>query len=224
MTPTRRPASRLPRRSAAGATTAIARGSRTSRSRPSTASPSSAPGRMPSSAMRRRYAALVDGVALTRELVTEPANIIYPETLRRARAREHQGPRPRDRRCSAATRWRKLGMGALLGVAQGSVREPQAAGPEVERRQGRRGAGRLHRQGRDLRHRRHFDQAGPEHGSDEVGHGRRRRGRGRDEGARQRARPRPMSSASAGWSRTCPTAMPSVRATSSPPCRARRSR
>ena len=31
-----------------------------------------------------RWQPVLDGVAFTRELVTEPANIIYPETLRRA--------------------------------------------------------------------------------------------------------------------------------------------
>ena len=75
-------------------------------------------------------------------------------------------------------------MGALLGVAQGSVREARLLDPQVERRRRRRAAGRLRRQGRDLRHRRHLDQAGRRHGSDEMGHGRRWRGRRRDEGAR----------------------------------------
>ena len=72
----------------------------------------------------QRKAALFEGLALTRELVTEPANIIYPETF--------------VERCRAAldgtgveidvldeNRMRDLGMGALLGVAQGSVRPPR---------------------------------------------------------------------------------------------------
>ncbi|MEQ1496969.1 MAG: M17 family peptidase N-terminal domain-containing protein, partial [Novosphingobium sp.] len=66
-------------------------------------------------------AALAEGVELTRELVTEPANIIYPESfVERAKARlESAGLKVRvlDEKDMA-----KLGMGALLGVAQGSVR------------------------------------------------------------------------------------------------------
>ena len=71
-----------------------------------------------------RRSALLDGISLTRELVTEPANIIYPESfVERCRAAmeglgiefeildEHQ--------------MRDLGMGALLGVAQGSARPPR---------------------------------------------------------------------------------------------------
>ena len=98
------------------------------------------------------------------------------------------------------------------------------ADPQVERRRRGRPAGRLRRQGRDLRHRRHLDQAGRRHGSDEVGHGRRRRGRSARSRRSPCARPRPMSSASAAWSRTCRPATPSGRATWSRPCRARRSR
>lgn len=70
----------------------------------------------------QRWASVVEGVSLTRELVTEPANIIYPETfVERVRASvEGSGLEIEvlDRAAMA-----KLGMGALLGVAQGSVRE-----------------------------------------------------------------------------------------------------
>jgi leucyl aminopeptidase len=65
--------------------------------------------------------ALADGVEFTRELVTEPANIIYPESfVERAKARlagTGISVRVLDEKEMAA-----LGMGALLGVAQGSVR------------------------------------------------------------------------------------------------------
>jgi leucyl aminopeptidase len=67
-------------------------------------------------------AALAEGVEFTRELVTEPANILYPETF--------------VERCQAKLAgtgvtitvldepaMQALGMGALLGVSQGSVRE-----------------------------------------------------------------------------------------------------
>jgi len=71
-----------------------------------------------------RYAGLVDGVSLTRELVTEPPNIIYPETFVERVLESVKGlgleTQVLDREAMA-----KLGMGALLGVAQGSVREPR---------------------------------------------------------------------------------------------------
>ena len=43
------------------------------------------------------FKAIADGIFLTRELVTEPANIIYPHKLRRARARSADRRRRRDR-------------------------------------------------------------------------------------------------------------------------------
>jgi leucyl aminopeptidase len=67
--------------------------------------------------------AIADGVFLTRDVVSEPANVIYPESL----AAE----------CKALTKlgveveilgekqMKKLGMGSLLGVGQGSERESQ---------------------------------------------------------------------------------------------------
>ncbi|HEU0311246.1 MAG TPA: leucyl aminopeptidase, partial [Sphingomicrobium sp.] len=71
-----------------------------------------------------RYAAVADGVALTRELVTEPANIIYPESFVERVVESTKGlgleVQVMDRAEMA-----KLGMGALLGVAQGSVRDPK---------------------------------------------------------------------------------------------------
>jgi leucyl aminopeptidase len=71
-----------------------------------------------------RYGALLQGLDLTRGLVTEPANIVYPESfVARARAAlEGDGVRFEvlDEKAMA-----ELGMGALLGVAQGSVRPPR---------------------------------------------------------------------------------------------------
>jgi leucyl aminopeptidase len=65
---------------------------------------------------------VVEGVSLTRELVTEPANIIYPETfVERVRASLEGSGLELEVLDRAAME--KLGMGALLGVAQGSVRE-----------------------------------------------------------------------------------------------------
>ncbi len=68
--------------------------------------------------------ALAEGVEFTRELVTEPSNVLYPASfVERAHKRlDGTGVKIRvlDRDEMAA-----LGMGALLGVAQGSVREPK---------------------------------------------------------------------------------------------------
>ncbi|GAA3887082.1 leucyl aminopeptidase [Sphingomonas limnosediminicola] len=69
-----------------------------------------------------RWAPVYEGVSLTRELVTEPANIIYPETfVERVRASLDGSGVEIEVLDRAAME--KLGMGALLGVAQGSDRE-----------------------------------------------------------------------------------------------------
>ena len=70
----------------------------------------------------QRWKAVAEGVSLTRELVTEPANIIYPESfVERVRAAiEGSGL---EMEVLDGDAMRKLGMGALLGVAQGSVRD-----------------------------------------------------------------------------------------------------
>ncbi|MDR3450703.1 MAG: M17 family peptidase N-terminal domain-containing protein, partial [Alphaproteobacteria bacterium] len=65
---------------------------------------------------------IADGVFLARDLVTEPANVIYPETLmQQARALSELGVKIEvlDQK-----QMKKLGMGALLGVAQGSANPP----------------------------------------------------------------------------------------------------
>ena len=66
--------------------------------------------------------AVAEGVAFTRELVTEPANIIYPESfVERCRKRlEGLGIEITVLDKAAMT---ALGMGALLGVGQGSRRD-----------------------------------------------------------------------------------------------------
>jgi leucyl aminopeptidase len=63
---------------------------------------------------------LVDGVVLARELVNEPPNVLYPEEFaRRAGQLRKLGVIVEVLDVKAMT---KLGMGALLGVAQGSAR------------------------------------------------------------------------------------------------------
>ncbi len=70
----------------------------------------------------QRWAPVYEGVSLTRELVTEPANIIYPQTfVERVQASLKDTGVEIEVLDRAAME--KLGMGALLGVAQGSVRE-----------------------------------------------------------------------------------------------------
>ena len=70
----------------------------------------------------QRWAPVVEGVSLTRELVTEPANIIYPETFVQRVTDSIKGTGIEVEVLDRAA-MTKLGMGALLGVAQGSVRE-----------------------------------------------------------------------------------------------------
>jgi leucyl aminopeptidase len=71
-----------------------------------------------------RLQATADGVFFARDLVSEPANIIYPESFveRARKALEGSGV---EIEVLDEARMRELGMGALLGVAQGSVRPAQ---------------------------------------------------------------------------------------------------
>ncbi|BAI97386.1 putative cytosol aminopeptidase [Sphingobium sp. TA15] len=70
-----------------------------------------------------RGSAVAAGVAFTRELVSEPANILYPESfVERCRHLEELGVKLTVLDKAAMT---DLGMGSLLGVAQGSAREPR---------------------------------------------------------------------------------------------------
>ena len=69
-----------------------------------------------------RWQPVLEGVKLTRELVTEPANIIYPETFVERVRQSVEGSGLEIEVLDGAAMG-KLGMGALLGVAQGSVRD-----------------------------------------------------------------------------------------------------
>ncbi|MDC0196189.1 leucyl aminopeptidase [Gammaproteobacteria bacterium] len=73
---------------------------------------------------RKKYASLakiVDGVFFTRDLVSEPPNILYPDTLaKQAKTLEKLGIKVQ---ILGETQMKRLGMGALLGVGQGSIRE-----------------------------------------------------------------------------------------------------
>jgi leucyl aminopeptidase len=78
------------------------------------------------SSAKQHYVALdkiAEGVFLARDLVSEPANIIYPETLADAAiALKELGVKIQVLDEKAM---KKLGMGALLGVAQGSAHPPR---------------------------------------------------------------------------------------------------
>ncbi len=68
-------------------------------------------------------AALAEGVMFTRELVAEPGNIIYPESfVERCKSLADLGI---ELTILDETQMEALGMGALLGVAQGSIRKPR---------------------------------------------------------------------------------------------------
>jgi leucyl aminopeptidase len=66
---------------------------------------------------------IADGVFLARDLVTEPGNVIYPETLAQAaRTLKELGVKVE---VLDEKQMKKLGMGSLLGVAQGSAFPPR---------------------------------------------------------------------------------------------------
>ena len=73
----------------------------------------------------KRLSGLADAVIFARDLVSEPANILYPEEFaRRVKALTSLGL---EVEILGEKEMKKLGMGALLGVGQGSVRESQLA-------------------------------------------------------------------------------------------------
>ncbi len=77
-------------------------------------------------AARKTYASMAqvsEGVYMTRNLASEPPNILYPETLAdQAGTLSDLGVRVK---ILGPDKMKKLGMGALLGVGQGSARPPR---------------------------------------------------------------------------------------------------
>ncbi|TAJ74297.1 MAG: leucyl aminopeptidase [Phenylobacterium sp.] len=70
-------------------------------------------------------AALADAISFTRDLVSEPPNVLYPaEFARRVKALEDIGL---EVEILGEAEMMKLGMGSLLAVGQGSIRESQLA-------------------------------------------------------------------------------------------------
>ncbi|HZZ88638.1 MAG TPA: leucyl aminopeptidase, partial [Caulobacteraceae bacterium] len=71
----------------------------------------------------KQLSTLADAICFARDLVTEPANILYPEEYaRRVKELEKLGL---EIEVLGEKEMKKLGMGSLLGVGQGSVRESQ---------------------------------------------------------------------------------------------------
>jgi leucyl aminopeptidase len=69
------------------------------------------------------YEAIAEGVHLARDLVNEPANVLYPnEFAKRTKPLEKAGI---SVEILSPAQMKKLGMRALLGVAQGSAHEPR---------------------------------------------------------------------------------------------------
>lgn len=69
------------------------------------------------------YEAINSGIRLTRDVVSEPPNVLHPESYA-ARLKELAAD-GLDVEVLGEKQMQKLGMGALLGVGQGSVRESQ---------------------------------------------------------------------------------------------------
>lgn len=85
----------------------------------------------PAADAKTKFASLekiADGVALTRDLVSEPPNILYPESFA-ARCKELEALGLKVT-VLGAKEMQKLGMGMLLGVGQGSVRESKLVAME----------------------------------------------------------------------------------------------
>lgn len=66
---------------------------------------------------------VVDSVLFVRDLINEPGNVIYPETL--AASCQSLSKLGVDVEVMGEAKLKKLGCGALLGVGQGSIRESQ---------------------------------------------------------------------------------------------------
>ena len=107
-------------------------------------------------AVRKAYdprSAITDGVLLARDLVNEPANVLYPEEFARrtlALKKLRVAVEVLDVRAM-----KKLGMNALAWRWPGLLAPEPRCGDALERWAGRRGAGCIYRQRRVFRHRRY---------------------------------------------------------------------
>ena len=81
---------------------------------------------------------VADGVFMTRDLVSEPANVLYPATLAdQAKTLSKLGIKVE---VLSQAQMKRLGMGALLGVAQGSAHEPKLVVMHYNGKPARKGA------------------------------------------------------------------------------------
>ena len=106
-----------------------------------------------------RWAPVYEGVSLTRELVTEPRQHHLPRELRRTRPCARSRAAASRSRCSTVPRWKSWAWARFS--ASPRARRARAgcsssSGTAAAKAQARR----IRRQGRDLRYRRHLDQAG----------------------------------------------------------------
>jgi leucyl aminopeptidase len=69
---------------------------------------------------------LAEGVFLTRRVVSEPSNVIYPESLAKI-AKDELSPLGVEVEILEVSEMKKLGMNALLAVGQGSENKPRLA-------------------------------------------------------------------------------------------------
>jgi len=76
-------------------------------------------------AFEARQAGLAEGVRFARDLINEPANVVYPETFVERTRAAFRGVADVEIEVLEPAAMRELGMGALLGVGQGSPRTPR---------------------------------------------------------------------------------------------------
>ena len=111
--------------------------------------------------LSRRWASLADGVFFTRDLVSEPANIIYPESFA-ARGEEAERASASRSRCWTRSRWPSSAWARCSASGRAARANRQLVVMRwngAQRPQG--AADRLRRQGRHLRHRRHLASSRP---------------------------------------------------------------
>lgn len=73
----------------------------------------------------REWAGVAEGIVLARDLVSEPANTIYPQSFVERTQVAFKGIKNVSIEVLDAREMQKLGMGALLGVGMGSARPPR---------------------------------------------------------------------------------------------------
>jgi hypothetical protein len=117
--------------------------------------------------------AIAEGMAVAKDLGNLPPNICHPTYLAEQAQDDGAGIQP-GMRGSRRADMEKLGMRSLLVGSRRLAPAAQADRPPLPRRQARREACRPGRQGRHLRYRRHFAEAGSRDGRNEVRHVRRR--------------------------------------------------